>query len=1368
VAGEENQPIAWKSVASGQTDPLLVQLMSGADSLHLDSISFYSDYGKLSAQSISEEDRKQLTVTGRTHQSTEGILASLTQTDSSGQVIEQTVGKVNVISYERLEKKVVLVPLSVERSRSDAVTLENRLNEIYAPAIMEWSVTVAEPLTTGWDLDEDEKLDDGESGLFTNYTREMKAAIQALEQRGTEQETFYVFLAGQAKSSSDKLGYMPRKRRFGFIFSPVQKDPEKLAHTLAHELAHGAFRLEHTFKEYPALSKGSTDNLMDYPAGSRLYKHQWDYIHDPVAMVGWAQDEGDSEYVQEDVIEEFARLLNQIKCTVSSSAISNNLILNTYLGRGSFEISIDDYIEDFDPNSPASSQLSENIKDAKIHFKFENPLKVDAIGYIDVQLKLGEAKTVENSLYKSYIIPTSKGNISVSLHYDDKVNNQKLIDWFTSITGLDKKGQYKVESVDNNKSWNFDEVKLLSKCQLKQFNRANREGFFEEYKNEIESLVGLDKDTYQQVFVTLLNTLPSEDEAYFYKYFFDRPDLISHLYKNMDDRIRDYFVQSLYVLWTTHVDQNQFGKAKQTAPYIITTSIFGNANNSVTLEDNGDITMNVITYRSVESTVTNKGVEYIAITSEKNVIPLPVRHPLEPVLVGFEDPSILGAGKEDSLVILPSIFIKNIADKGSWEDFKDGSWAAFNIGLTFIGVGEVVLAVRAVRTANLASGFWSTKALKASLRASMGLIDVGADISSQFCDLPSNAAKNFCITWKRYEILVGSGLLGAAATETAYERLKNSYQKLEADQAVTITESQRAFFEGEMGFNGSTPVISPFPDVVFNSLDEVNDLSKYKFGTGFVEKDGTYYLTAKAEDGAEIAIKLGDETHEIVKTLHSADPIDLDNINDVSQLLEFASGDVEQVHAICQAAADFGVKAHNIDDEILVIKQFFDGVEGADLVTIFVKGGCFLPETPVSTVSGFKNIEHIQAGDSVWAYNTETGKEELEQVLRVFKRKSDRIYHIALDDDTLHATGEHPFYVNGKWVNARDLQTGEYLFRFGQIREKIRSISIQDTAVNVYNFAVNRLTNYYVGKSKVLVHNSCKTKLAQLDNSLQGVEGPSELRKLVLEKVWLDEFVDNPDLVKAWDILRSNASSVERGIPGDLENLKKLDRYISQTEADISKLKSSYKNTLDPEKWLKLKIPEAELNEILVNNNLLVDPPSKLEAWTPEHKAQRWNNYKEGCAASNNGCLSFESWSNKYDGNINQAKNGDQAVKDYVAAEGLDIPEDGFERTWKDIDENDEILTVSIKNRKEGGIKQVSGKRRHDIYDAEAETAIEVKNYSSGKVYLSEDIEREAMMDIYLLNEKLLKKVVWVFTGEGPSGPLRSLLENNGIIIKLN
>lgn len=244
----------------------------------------------------------------------------------------------------------------------------------------------------------------------------------------------------------------------------------------------------------------------------------------------------------------------------------------------------------------------------------------------------------------------------------------------------------------------------------------------------------------------------------------------------------------------------------------------------------------------------------------------------------------------------------------------------------------------------------------------------------------------------------------------------------------------------------------------------------------------------------------------------------------------------------------------------------------------------------------------------------------------------------------------------------------------------------------------------------------------------------------------LSNVAQGSELVDSWRVLFKEGDEISAALRKNPENLQKLNDYIVAEGADLTKLKNSFGNTAYPEKWLELKIPKNKLDETFTT--IKNDPPANIDPWTPEHKAQRWNNYKEG-----DGTLDFESWSNSYDGNINKAVKGNKKVKDYASNNGLDIPESGFERTWPD------DLTIELRGQ------SVTGKRRHDIYDVDSRKAIEVKEYTTQNVSKSVDIEREALMDIELIDQGLLDEVEWVFLGNGPSGPLRELLESGGIKI---
>ena len=92
--------------------------------------------------------------------------------------------------------------------------------------------------------------------------------------------------------------------------------------------------------------------------------------------------------------------------------------------------------------------------------------------------------------------------------------------------------------------------------------------------------------------------------------------------------------------------------------------------------------------------------------------------------------------------------------------------------------------------------------------------------------------------------------------------------------------------------------------------------------------------------------------------------------------------------------------------------------------------------------------------------------------------------------------------------------------------------------------------------------------------------------------------------IKAWEILKD----VPQIIRTNTVNLQKLSRFIEVEGVDIAKLKSSLANTKDVQKWIDLKLPKTDLDNIY--SGIKNDPPFEPVPWTPEHKEQRWKNYE--------------------------------------------------------------------------------------------------------------------------------------------------------------
>ena len=163
-----------------------------------------------------------------------------------------------------------------------------------------------------------------------------------------------------------------------------------------------------------------------------------------------------------------------------------------------------------------------------------------------------------------------------------------------------------------------------------------------------------------------------------------------------------------------------------------------------------------------------------------------------------------------------------------------------------------------------------------------------------------------------------------------------------------------------------------------------------------------------------------------------------------------------------------------------LIDGFMWGGIAAGVSNVIKPGSfCFIAGTKVLTDSGQKNIEDIEVGDQVLAYDEETGVTAYKPVLHLFRNTTKEWYHIQAADEEIICTGEHPFYVIGKgFIKASELKRRDKLLNAHAAVALIDSIWVEqlETEQTTYNFEVAEFHTYYVGKVLVLVHNKCVAK----------------------------------------------------------------------------------------------------------------------------------------------------------------------------------------------------------------------------------------------------------------------------------------------------
>lgn len=133
---------------------------------------------------------------------------------------------------------------------------------------------------------------------------------------------------------------------------------------------------------------------------------------------------------------------------------------------------------------------------------------------------------------------------------------------------------------------------------------------------------------------------------------------------------------------------------------------------------------------------------------------------------------------------------------------------------------------------------------------------------------------------------------------------------------------------------------------------------------------------------------------------------------------------------------------------------------------------CFTGDTKVAVENGYKNIEDIKSGDYVYSYNLDTNKKELNKVLRTFIHQKDEIYTLKVNNQLIHTTKEHPFYVINKgWINTEKLNFDDKLLSIKKGPTNIQNISKRNNKTYVYNIEVEDNHNYLITEEEILVHN---------------------------------------------------------------------------------------------------------------------------------------------------------------------------------------------------------------------------------------------------------------------------------------------------------
>lgn len=135
---------------------------------------------------------------------------------------------------------------------------------------------------------------------------------------------------------------------------------------------------------------------------------------------------------------------------------------------------------------------------------------------------------------------------------------------------------------------------------------------------------------------------------------------------------------------------------------------------------------------------------------------------------------------------------------------------------------------------------------------------------------------------------------------------------------------------------------------------------------------------------------------------------------------------------------------------------------------------CFAAGTPVWLADGTtRRIENLCTGDFVLSRDETTGQMAVQRIAKTFVHLTPEslVLHFA-NGKNIHTTGEHPFFADGAWVEARHIEPkmqcvtpGDAVLTVAEIESVSRHIK------PVYNLELSPFHTYYVGESAAWVHN---------------------------------------------------------------------------------------------------------------------------------------------------------------------------------------------------------------------------------------------------------------------------------------------------------
>ncbi|ATA89594.1 hypothetical protein CGC58_07535 [Capnocytophaga stomatis] len=189
---------------------------------------------------------------------------------------EEVIGKCILVHLSEKEVNVTLIPVA-ENLPIDT----EKIKAIYAKVGVKLTISTDKLFPVTETIDTKNAFGD-----LSTYSPEQQDIITRYKsERAVKSDTYYVFVG---KQEGSQAGYMRLGGQFGFVLDANER-------TIAHELGHGIFKLEHPFKK-DETKKGTFRTLMDYASETNFAHTDWKQINDPKLKIYAFQGQSEGEF----------------------------------------------------------------------------------------------------------------------------------------------------------------------------------------------------------------------------------------------------------------------------------------------------------------------------------------------------------------------------------------------------------------------------------------------------------------------------------------------------------------------------------------------------------------------------------------------------------------------------------------------------------------------------------------------------------------------------------------------------------------------------------------------------------------------------------------------------------------------------------------------------------------------------------------------------------------------------------------------------------------------------------------------------------------------------------------------------------------